>query len=144
SGVEERTPAAGLVRVVLAMVGKETLPCGGTHYTIETRLYKHEPRACRQPKRSMALRWPVSDFVPPAEILHRVIEAEPLPRNVGTFLAQCAARSGERRAWHFFLDKSGRPWEAMTYRQLDDAVTRLAAGMRAAGIGAHSRVAMLL
>src|SRR5690242_16264169 len=92
----------------------------------------------------MPIRWPASDLIPPTESLHRVIESEPLPRNVGTFLAQCTARSRDRQAWRFFMEAPQSPWAALTYAQLDAAVDRLACGMRAVGVCAGARVALLL
>src|SRR5450432_3168417 len=67
------------------------------------------------------------------------LESEPLPTNIGCLLEQACAEAADRLAIDFF--ESG---ELVTYRQLRDAVNRLANGMIAAGIvkGTHVGVMM--
>lgn len=62
-----------------------------------------------------------------------------LPRNLGALLDAACDATPEAVALHFTAD--GSRW---TYRELRDAVNRLAHGLRAAGIGAGSHVAVML
>lgn len=75
---------------------------------------------------------------PVAERIHN-IEAEPLPENIPALLRAAAREAPDTLAWHFF--HSG---ETLSYRELADAVDRLATGMLQAGITQSSHVGVML
>ncbi|MEZ5776481.1 MAG: AMP-binding protein [Hyphomicrobiaceae bacterium] len=81
----------------------------------------------------------LGETVPPYSVRKALIEAEPLPANIGALLDQAAEEAGDHPAIDFF--EAGR---ALTYRQLKDSVDRCANGMRAIGIGRGSHVAVML
>ncbi|MBI3710472.1 MAG: AMP-binding protein [Proteobacteria bacterium] len=77
--------------------------------------------------------------VPPLEERRRLIEAEPLPVNIGALLDAAAADVPGQIAWNFF--ESG---ETTTYATLRAQVNALANGIVAAGISKGSHVGVML
>jgi crotonobetaine/carnitine-CoA ligase len=77
--------------------------------------------------------------VPPVEERRRLIEAEPLPANIGALLDEAAAAVPDQLAWNFF--ESG---ETATYRDALGRVNALANGMARRGIRKGSHVAVML
>ena len=77
--------------------------------------------------------------VPPIEERIRAIEAEPLPRNLATFLDDAARSAPDSVALDCFEDA-----QRYTYRELCDATNRLACGFAGVGIthGTHVGVMM--
>lgn len=69
----------------------------------------------------------------------RRIEAEPLPRNIGALLDTAADAVPGQTAWRFIAND-----EAITYRELRDAVNRLANGLAAAGVRPGTHVGVML
>ena len=86
---------------------------------------------------------PVS-AVPPTETLHRLIESEPFPANIGTFLAHAAARFGDKTALVFFEEPEGTPDRSLSYAALDARVARLASGFHKHGIHKGDHVGVML
>lgn len=80
---------------------------------------------------------PFQDY--PSEQLMRRIEREPLPANIGALIAEAARRHGDRPAMVFFEDD-----ETITYRELDERVSRLADGLARLGVGHGSHVGIMV
>jgi len=76
---------------------------------------------------------------PPVAERRRIIEAMPLPANIGALLDTAAAEVPDHAAWNFF--ESG---EAISYAALRRSVNRLANGLAALGIRKGSHVAVML
>ena len=74
------------------------------------------------------------------QTLHRQIEAEPLPANLGTLLDQAIARFGDRPAW-IAMEDTGPD---LTYRELGALVARTANAFRAAGVRKGTHVGIML
>ncbi len=77
--------------------------------------------------------------VPPYEQRRREIEAGPLPRNVGALIDEVCEAAPDRLAWNFF-EGGG----ALTYRELQSEVNRLANGLRTIGVGKGTHVGVML
>ncbi len=67
------------------------------------------------------------------------IEAEPLPENLGMLLDEAAAEAPDSEALNFFQDG-----DALSYRELQGRVNRLANGMLALGIGKGSHIGVMI
>lgn len=80
---------------------------------------------------------PFSDYA--SERLMRTVETTPLPVNVGTLLADRAAAFPDTPVLNFFDDG-----EVLSYRDLDDRVTRLASGLSRLGIGHGTHVGVMV
>ncbi|MSP88218.1 MAG: AMP-binding protein [Alphaproteobacteria bacterium] len=76
---------------------------------------------------------------PPIAERRRIIEAEPLPANMGALLDQAVADAPDSLAWDFF--ESG---ERASYSELRKRVNRLANGMLALGIRHGTHVGVML
>jgi crotonobetaine/carnitine-CoA ligase len=81
----------------------------------------------------------LSYAAPPVAERRRIIEAEPLPANIGALLDQAAAEAPDHLAWNFF--ESG---ETATYAEVRARVNRLANGLLGRGIGRGARVGVML
>ncbi|MFN0042751.1 MAG: class I adenylate-forming enzyme family protein [Alphaproteobacteria bacterium] len=82
--------------------------------------------------------------LPPTEELHRQIAAEPWLENLGTFLADAALRLGDRQAFTFFEEDAHVPLATLSYRQLNEAVSRFAAALAALGLKRGEHVGIML
>lgn len=76
---------------------------------------------------------------PPVAERRRIIEAEPLPINIGALLDQAVAETPDSLAWDFF--ESG---ERASYGELRARVNRLANGLLARGIRRGTHVGVML
>jgi crotonobetaine/carnitine-CoA ligase len=81
----------------------------------------------------------LAQLVPPVEERIRAIEAEPLPHNLASLLAEAAADTPDAPALDAFEDG-----ERLTYAELNDRVLRLARGLTAIGIGRDAHVGVML
>jgi long-chain acyl-CoA synthetase len=86
-------------------------------------------------KRQEVLATPVPDY---AE-RRRLIEAEPLPENIGALIDAAAAEAGDALLWDFF--ESG---ESITYEGMRRSVNGLAAELLAAGMTKGTHVGVML
>jgi long-chain acyl-CoA synthetase len=77
--------------------------------------------------------------VPPYEQRRKEIEAGPLPRNVAALIDEVCEAAPDRLAWNFF-EGGG----ALTYRELQSEVNRLANGLRTIGVGKGTHVGVML
>jgi crotonobetaine/carnitine-CoA ligase len=74
-----------------------------------------------------------------ADEIRRRIEAEALPASIGALLDDACAAAPDAPAWNFFESD-----ERATYREVRDAVVRLANGLHARGVRKGTRVAVML
>lgn len=81
----------------------------------------------------------LAQTVPPVDRRRREIESTRLPANLGALLDAAAAEKPDGIALHFI--ETGR---TLTYRQLRDAVNRLAGGLRAVGIRKGTHVGVMV
>jgi crotonobetaine/carnitine-CoA ligase len=82
--------------------------------------------------------------IPLTAAIHRLVESEPWPANLGGVLADAAGRLGERPAFTFFEADAALPFRALTYRGLDETVTRFASGLFKAGVRKGDHVGVML
>ena len=80
---------------------------------------------------------PFADYE--SELLMRKVEASSLPVNIGTLLRERASQFPERPVLNFFDDS-----EVLSFRDLDERVTRLASGFHRLGIGKGSHVGVMV
>lgn len=88
------------------------------------------------------LKWDVDAFLrtlPRVEERIRLIEQEPLPRNIYALLEQACSAAPDEIAWCFFEQD-----DLVTYRALVARVNRLANGLASMGLRHGSRVAVML
>ena len=71
--------------------------------------------------------------------LRRRIEVEPLPPNICALLDAAASEAPDALAWNFFESE-----ERATYREVRDAVNRLANGLHRRGVRKGTKVAVML
>jgi acyl-CoA synthetase (AMP-forming)/AMP-acid ligase II len=69
----------------------------------------------------------------------RLIEAEPLPRNIHDLISRAASESGDKVLWHFFENGT-----RITYAEMYARVIGLAAGLQSIGIRKGTHVAVML
>ena len=84
------------------------------------------------------------EAVPPTDTLHRLIASEPFPANIGTFLAEVAARFGEKTALVFFEEPADTSDRELSYAALDARVSCLASGFHKHGIRKGDHVGVML
>ena len=85
-----------------------------------------------------------SSQIPPADELHRLIESEPLPRNVRAFLDDVVRRNGDKPAFSFFETPAATPFRNLTYRQFDAHARKLASALYGLGIRKGHHVGVML
>lgn len=78
------------------------------------------------------------------ERLQEIVEAFPFPRNIGAFLAECAATQGDRAAISFFEEPAETPDRDLSYAALDRRVQQVASAFHRLGIRKGDHVAMML
>lgn len=77
--------------------------------------------------------------IPSVAERRRRIEAEPLPANMASLIAEASRAGGDTLVWDFF--ESG---ETLTYRELEPRVHALASGLRSVGIRRGTHVAVMM
>ena len=85
-----------------------------------------------------------SSQIPPADALHRLIEAEPLAPNVRAFLDDIVRRNGDKPAFSFFEAPAETPFRSLTYRQFDTHARKLASAFHGLGIRKGHHVGVML
>ncbi len=86
----------------------------------------------------------VGSQIPPVDELHRLIEAEPLPRNVRAFLNEIVRLNGDKPAFSFFEEPETTPFRSLTYRQFDTYTRKLASAFHGLGIRKGHHVGVML
>lgn len=86
----------------------------------------------------------LASAVPPTDALHRLVESEPFPANIGAFLAETAARLGDKAAFTFFEEPEGTPDRSLSYAALDARVSQLASGLHKHGVRKGDHVGVML
>jgi crotonobetaine/carnitine-CoA ligase len=81
----------------------------------------------------------IAAAVPSLEERRRRIESESLPPNIGAFLDEATMGASSSVAWHFFESD-----ERATYREVRQAVNRLANGLHRHGVRKGTKVAVML
>src|SRR5688572_28368107 len=86
----------------------------------------------------------IGNLIPPVDELHRLVEAEPLPRNVWTFLYDLVRRNGDKPAFSFFEEADSTPFRSLNYRQFDIYARKLASSFYSLGIRKGHHVGVML
>ena len=82
--------------------------------------------------------------LPSTEAMHRLVESEPFPENLGAFLRERAETLGERTAFTFFEAPGDLSDRTLTYRALDRRVSRLAIALHHRGLRKGAHVGVML
>lgn len=82
--------------------------------------------------------------VPPTDELHRLIASEPFFPNIGSFLADAAARLGNKIAFEFFEEPESTVDRRLSYAALNARVSQMASGFHKLGIRKGHHVGVML
>jgi crotonobetaine/carnitine-CoA ligase len=82
--------------------------------------------------------------LPPTDAMHRLVESEPFPSNLGAFLRERAESLGDQTAFTFFEAQAGLADRTLSYRALDARVSRLASALHDRGLRKGDHVGVML